>query len=108
MVTKKYIKLLESNINALSEEIVELKGRVDKLEKDSRDENLQFTRVAYALQAVLEKNTAIKIVHELDGQKVTTKLIRDKRKELAEQKRKLEWALQSTKEALGEMNEERA
>lgn len=108
MVTKKYIKLLESNIAALSDEVLGLKRRVDKLEKDSQDNDLLCSRVAYALQDVLYKNTALGIVTELNGQEITTKIIRDKRKELAEKKQKLEWALQATKEALGELGEEQA
>lgn len=108
MVTKKYIKLLESNIAALSAEVLALKRRVNKLEEDSQDKDLLSSRVAYALQDVLEKNTALSIVYKLNDQKITAQIIRNKTKELKEKQRKLEQALEATKEALGEADEERA
>lgn len=108
MVTKKYIKLLESNIAALSAEVLGLKRRVDKLEKDSEDKELLCSRVAYALQDVLDKNTALSIVYKLNDQVITTQIIRDKTKELKNKQHELERALQATKEALGETDEERA
>lgn len=106
MVTKKYIKLLESNIAALSAEVLGLKRRVDKLEKDSQDNDLLCSRVAYALQDVLDKNTALSIVYKLNDQEITAQIIRDKTKELKNKQRELERALEATKEALGELGEE--
>lgn len=108
MVTKKYIKLLESNIAALSAEVLALKRRVNKLEEDSEDKDLLCSRVAYALQEVLDKSTAISIVYKLNDQEITAQIIRDKTKELKEKQQKLERALQATKEALGETDEEKA
>lgn len=94
------IKRLEKKFNAYD-------ARLEQVE-DALDKDWLRRHVAYALQEVLEENTAITIEHELDGQKITTKLIREKRKELAKQQQKLERALQATKEALGETDEERA
>ena len=108
MVTKKYIKLLESNIAALSDEVLGLKRRVDKLEKDSQDNDLLCSRVAYALQDVLDKNTALEIVYKLNDQIITAQIIQNKTKELKNKQHELERALQATKEALGETDEERA
>lgn len=108
MVTKKYIKLLESNIAALSAEVLALKRRVNKLEEDSQDKDLLCSRVAYALQDVLDKNTAMRIVYKLNDQEITAQIIRDKTKELEEKQRKLEYALRAANEALEELGEEKA
>jgi hypothetical protein len=92
------IKALEKKFNAFN-------ARLELIE-DSLDEDWLRRHVGYALQEVLEKNTAMKVVTELNGQEITTKIIRDKRKELAEKKQKLEWALKATNEALEESGEE--
>jgi uncharacterized protein YoxC len=106
MVTKKYIKLLESNIAALSAEVLALKRRVNKLEEDSEDKDLLCSRVAYALQDVLDKNTAISIVYKLNDQEITAQIIRDKTKELKEKRQELEYALKAANEALEKIGEE--
>jgi uncharacterized protein YoxC len=106
MVTKKYIKLLESNIAALSAEVLALKRRVNKLEEDSEDKDLLCSRVAYALQDVLDKNTAISIVYKLNDQEITAQIIRNKTKELKEKQQKLEYALEAANEALEKIGEE--
>lgn len=92
------IKALEKKFNAFN-------ARLELIE-DSLDEDWLRRHVGYALQEVLEKNTAMTVVTELNGQEITTKIIRDKRKELAEKKQKLEWALKATNEALEELGEE--
>lgn len=94
------IKALEKKFNAFN-------ARLELIE-DSLDEDWLRRHVGYALQEVLEKNTAMTVVTELNGQEITTKIIRDKRKELAEKKQKLEWALKATNEALEELGEEQA
>jgi uncharacterized protein YoxC len=106
MVTKKYIKLLESNIAALSAEVLALKRRVNKLEEDSEDKDLLRSRVAYALQDVLDKNTAIRIVYKLNDQEITAQIIRNKTKELKEKQQQLEYALNAANEALEKIGEE--
>jgi uncharacterized protein YoxC len=106
MVTKKYIKLLESNIAALSAEVLALKRRVNKLEEDSEDKDLLCSRVAYALQDVLDKNTAIGIVYKLNDQEITAQIIRNKTKELKEKQQELEYALKAANEALEKIGEE--
>jgi uncharacterized protein YoxC len=106
MVTKKYIKLLESNIAALSSEVLALKRRVNKLEEDSEDKDLLCSRVAYALQDVLDKNTAIRIVYKLNDQEITAQIIRNKTKELKEKQQQLEYALKAANEALEKIGEE--
>jgi hypothetical protein len=106
MVTKKYIKLLESNIAALSAEVLALKRRVTKLEEDSEDKDLLRSRVAYALQDVLDKNTAIRIVYKLNDQEITAQIIRNKTKELKEKQQQLEYALNAANEALEKIGEE--
>lgn len=107
MRTKKFVEILGQKITEQNDKIVMLESRVRELEKMANDKDWLCSQVSYALQDVLKKYTAFKIVTELNGQEITTKIIRDKQKELYEKREKLERALQATKEALGEMDEER-
>ena len=108
MRTKKFVEILGQKITEQNDKIVMLENRVRKLETDSQDRELLCSRVAYALQDVLEKNTALSIVYKLNDQEITAQIIRNKTKELKEKQYKLEQALEATKEALGETDEERA
>lgn len=108
MRTKRFVEILGQKITEQNDKIVMLENRVRKLEKDSQDKDLLCSRVAYALQDVLEKNTALSIVYKLNDQEITAQIIRDKTKELKQKQAKLEWALRATEEALGETDEERA
>ena len=108
MRTKKFVEILGQKITEQNDKIVMLENRVRKLETDSQDRELLCSRVAYALQDVLEKNTALSIVYKLNDQEITAQIIRNKTKELKEKQRKLELALEATKEALGEADEEGA
>lgn len=108
MRTNKFVEILGQKITEQNDKIVMLENRVRELEKIANDKDLLCSQVSYALQDVLKKYTALKIVTELNGQEITTKIIRDKRKELAEKKQKLEWALKTTNEALEESGEEQA
>jgi predicted site-specific integrase-resolvase len=108
MLTKKFVEILGQKITEQNDKIVMLENRVRELEKIANDKDWLCSQVAYALQDVLKKYTALKIVTELNGQEITTKIIRDKQKELNEKREKLEWALKATNEALEELGEEQA
>lgn len=108
MRTKKFVEILGQKIAEQNDKIVMLENKVRKLEKIANDKDWLCSQVSYALQDVLEKYTAFKIVTELNGQEITTKIIRDKQKELNEKREKLEWALKAANEALEELGEEQA
>jgi uncharacterized protein YukE len=106
MRTKKFVEILGQKITEQNNKIVMLENKVRKLEKQVEDKDwICSMRVHQALRKVLEEHT-VKIVTELNGQEITTKMIRDKRKELAAKKQKLEWVLKETNEALEELGEE--
>lgn len=108
MRTKKFVEILGQKITEQNGKIVMLENKVRKLEKQAENQDWLCSQRAHALGKALAKHTAFKIVTELNGQEITAEIIQDKRKELAEKKQKLERALQATKEALGETDEERA
>ena len=107
MRIKKFVEFLGQKITEQNDKIVMLENKVRKLEKQLEDKDWLCSMRVHALRKVLEERT-VKIVTELNGQEITTKMIRDKRRELAEKKQKLEWALKATNEALEELGEEQA
>lgn len=106
MRTRKFVEILGQKITEQNNKIVMLENKVRKLEEDSEDKDLLCSRVAYALQDVLDKNTAISIVYKLNDQEITAQIIRNKTKELKEKQQKLEYALEAANEALKELGEE--
>lgn len=108
MRTRKFVEILGQKIIEQNNKIVMLENKVRKLEKQAENQDWLCSQRAHALGKALAKHTAFKIVTELNGQEITTEIIRDKRKELEEKKRKLEWALKTTNEALRESGEEQA
>lgn len=107
MRTKKFVGILGQKITEQNDKIVMLENRVRKLEKQVENKDWLCSMRVHALRKVLEEHT-VKIVTELNGQEITAQIIRDKRKELAEKKKKLEQALKATNEALEELGEEQA
>lgn len=108
MRTRKFVEILGQKITEQNNKIVMLENKVRKLEKKSENQDWLCSQRANAVAKALAKRTAFKIVTELNGQEITAEIIRDKRRELEEKKRKLEWALKTTNEALRESGEERA
>ena len=88
--TRKRLGELEARVEHLTK-------RVDKLCDDMRNEAF-LSRVADAVQRVLDTHQAITIRHYVDKKEVTTKLIKDELRELEQQQSELEWALKGVKE----------
>jgi len=84
-------------LGELEAQVEHLIKRVDKLRDDMYDEAF-LSRVADAMQEVLDTHQAITIRHYVDKKEVTTKLIKDELSELEQQQRELEWALKNVKE----------
>lgn len=108
MLTKKFVEILGQKITEQNDKIAMLENKVRKLEKQAENQDWLCSQRANAVVKALAKRTAFKIVTELNGQEITAEIIRDKRRELEEKKRKLEWALKTTNEALRESGEEQA
>lgn len=105
MRTKKFVEILGQKITEQNNKIVMLENKVRELEKQVENKDWICSMRVHALRKVLEEHT-VKIVTELNGQEITTKMIRDKRKELAV--KKLECALKAANEALEKLCEEEA
>jgi len=107
MRTRKFVEILGQKITEQNNKIVMLENKVRKLEKKAENQDWLCSQRVNAAKA-LAKRTAFKIVTELNGQEITAEIIRDKQKELAEKKQKLERALKAANEALEELGEEQA
>lgn len=84
-------------LGELEAQVEYLAKRVDKLCDDMHDEAF-LSRVADAMQKVLDTHQAITIRHYVDKKEVTTKLIKDELRELEQQQREIEWVLKNVKE----------
>ena len=90
--TRKRLDNLETNIERLERSVDDLRSYVytDGFK----------SKIAYALQEILDTNQAITIKHYLNDKEITTKLVKDELRELEQRQSDLEWALKATKDAL--------
>lgn len=90
------MKIDDRRFNELAERMDALDQELDELKSGKYFE----ARVAYALQRILETNQAICVKHYIDGQKIETKLLRDRLKELEAKRSKVELLLKDINEQL--------
>lgn len=93
--TKKRLDELEAKVDHLIERVDRLRDDIEWIDSDSLN-----SRVAYALQDVIEKHQAITIKHYLNDKEITTKLVKDELRELKQQQSDLEWTLKQVKETI--------
>lgn len=92
MNTKERIEELEAQVEHLTE-------RVDRLADNVNGDGF-MSRLAYAIQKVLDTHQYIQIRHYINDQEVTTKLIKEKSRELEQKKGDLERILKEIDECI--------
>lgn len=92
MKTKERIEELEAQVEHLTE-------RVDRLADNVNGDGF-MSRLAYAVQRLLDDHQYIQIRHYINEQEVTSKLIKDKTRALEQKKNDLERLLKELDEAL--------
>lgn len=93
--TKKRLDELEAKVDHLIERVDRLRDDIEWIGSDSLN-----SRVAYALQDVIDKHQEITIRHYLNDKEITTKLVKDELKALEQQQSDLEWTLKQVKETI--------
>ena len=90
IVTRKELDELDAKIDLLER-------YVDKIREDMYEKGWLESRVAYALERVLETHQGMTIKHYLGKKEITTKIVRDEVAELEQQQYELEDALERVK-----------
>lgn len=91
------MRVKQKDLDEIIERIEILEKHVQRIREDIYEQGWIESRVAYALERVLETHQGMTIRHYLGKKEITTKIVRDEVAELEQQQYELEDALERVK-----------